>query len=146
MGDLFDFINLRGGKPLAQEVIQAISSSILSALAHCHWHDTCHRDLKPENIIVQKDYTAKLVDFGCACPCHQPQGPRCIGTLPFIAPECLSGQSLDAAPADVWSFGVVVLEMMFGLDALSHFLGWQNYALPSFEECGGQLTMLFADP
>jgi len=101
--DLFDFISLRGGKPVAQEVIQAISSSILSALAHCHGHDTCHRDLKPENIIVQKDYTAKLVDFGCACPCQQPQGPRCVGTLPFIAPECLSGQSRDGAAADVWS-------------------------------------------
>merc|ERR1711920_541243 len=105
--DLFDFMNLRGGMSLPQEVIQSISSSILSALAHCHGQDTCHRDLKPENIIVQKDSTAKLVDFGCACPRPQPQGPRCVGTLPFIAP-------------------VVILEMKFGLNALSKFLEWST--------------------
>jgi len=144
--DLFDFINLRAGKPLAQEVIQTISSSILSALAHCHWHDTCHRDLKPENIIVQQDYTAKLVDFGCASPRHQPQGSRCAGTLPFIAPECLSGQSHDGAPADVWSFGVVILEMKFGLNALSRFLKWSTFCPPPLGDCGSQLTELFADP
>lgn len=142
--DLFDFINTRHHVP--KEAIQVISSSILAALAHCHGQGTCHRDIKPENIIVQQDYVAKLVDFGCACPNHQPQGPRCVGTLPFIAPECLTGQSLDAAPADVWSFGVVVLEMVFGLNALSRFLGWSTFCLPPFGECGGQLTALFADP
>jgi len=144
--DLFDYINLRGGVSLAQEVIQSISSSILSALAHCHGQGTCHRDLKPENIIVQQDKTAKLVDFGCACPCHQPQGPRCVGTLPFIAPECLSGQSRDGAAADVWSFGVVILEMKFGLNALSRFFGWSTFAQPPLGDCGSQLTDLFADP
>merc|ERR1740129_2146604 len=117
--ELFDFIKSRQQRPVAEEAIRLISKSILSALAHCHGHGTCHRDVKPENIIVQKDYSAKLVDFGCACPRHQPQGSRCIGTLPFIAPERLSGQSRDGAPADVWSFGVVILEMKFGLNALS---------------------------
>lgn len=141
--DLFDFIK---GSRVGKDAIQVISSSILSALAHCHGQGTCHRDIKPENIIVQQDYVAKLVDFGCACPRHQPQGPRCIGTVPFIAPECLNGQSLDGAPADVWSFGVVVLEMMFGLHALPRFFGWKTYALPPLEECGGQLATLFADP
>jgi len=145
--DLFEFIKLRQrGSPVTKDAIQVISSSILSALAHCHGKGTCHRDMKPENIIVQQDYVAKLVDFGCACPRHQPQDRRCTGTLPFIAPECLNGQTVDAAPADVWSFGVVVLEMMFGLQALPRFLGWNTYALPSFGECGGQLTTLFADP
>merc|ERR1719343_559868 len=122
--DLYDFINLRQklGQPVAKEAIQVISSSILSALAHCHGLATCHRDLKPENIIVRQDYVAKLVDFGCACPRHQPQDRRCPGTLPFIAPECLNGQLRDRAPADVWSFGVVILEMKFGLNALSRFL------------------------
>merc|ERR1740121_1698101 len=142
--DLFDFIKPR--RFLCKEAVQVVSRSVLSALAHCHEQGTCHRDLKPENVMVQQDYTAKLVDFGCACPRHQVQGPRCIGTVPFIAPECLSGQSRDGAPADVWSFGVVILEMKFGLNALSRFFGWHHRALPSFGDCAGQLTTLFADP
>merc|ERR1711920_745457 len=62
------------------------------------------------------------------------------------APECLSDQLRDGAPADVWSFGVVILEMKFGLNALSRFLEWNTFALPSHGDCGSQLTELFRDP
>jgi len=66
--------------------------------------------------------------------------------LPFIAPECISGQSCDGALADVWSFAVVILEMKFGLNALSKFFGWSAFCPPPLGGCGSQLTELFADP
>jgi len=143
--DLFDFIKIRqqSRKPVPMEAIRVISGCIASALAHCHEHGTCHRDLKPENIIVQQDYTAKLVDFGCACPRHALQGQN-VGTMPFIAPECVRGVATDGAPADVWSLGVVVLEMKFGLRTLSRFLS--SWSDASTGACGELLANLFADP
>jgi serine/threonine protein kinase len=145
--ELFDYIKLRqqNKKPVTAEAISGISESISSALAHCHQHGVCHRDLKPENVIVdQQTYMAKLVDFGSACPRHALCG-QCIGTMPFIAPECLREIARDGAPADVWSLAVVILEMRFGLRALSRFLGWDDKQ-PSQQECGHQLQKVFADP
>merc|ERR1712107_945552 len=121
-----------------------MGASIASALAHCHAAGICHRDLKPENIVVEQDYTAKLLDFGCACSRYQLQ-TQCVGTMPFIAPECLLGNATDGAPADVWSLGVVVLEMRFGLRALTRVMAWEQM-LPSKQGCGNQLLTFFADP
>merc|ERR1712232_341935 len=90
------------------------------------------------------DYTAKLLDFGCACPRYQLQ-TQCVGTMPFIAPECLIGNATDGAAADVWSLGVVVLEMRYGLRSLTRAMGWEQM-MPSKDECGNQLSTIFADP
>merc|ERR1712050_11357 len=129
--ELFDFMKLRqqNRTPISKDAIKGISRSISLGLAHCHHLGICHRDLKPENVIVQQDYTAKLVDFGCACSRFKLQ-TQCVGTMPFISPECLANTATDGAPADVRSLGVVVLEMRFGLRAMTRAMRWEN-ALPS---------------
>jgi len=144
--DLFDFLKVRqqSKKEVPKEAISQIFSSIARALACCHACGICHRDMKPENIIVQQDYTAKLIDFGCACPRLELR-LQCVGTMPFIAPEFLCGTAVDGAPADVWSLGIVLLEMLHGLRSLSKALGWDANQT-STEECGAQLSTCFADP
>jgi serine/threonine protein kinase len=144
--ELFDFLKLRqqNKTSVPKPAVEQISSSISSALSHIHACGFCHRDIKPENIIVQQDYVAKLVDFGCACPRLELQ-PGIVGTLPFIAPELLMSTAHDGAPADVWSFGVVMLEMFGGLRIMSKGLGWDAQETP-VKECGSTLSTLFADP
>jgi serine/threonine protein kinase len=144
--ELFEFLKLRqqNKTPVAKPAVEQISSSISAALSHIHACGICHRDIKPENIIIQQDYVAKLVDFGCACPRLELQ-PECVGTLPFIAPEFLMGTAHDGAPADIWSFGVVMLEMFSGLRIMSKALGWDTQETP-MKECGSMLSALFADP
>merc|ERR1712056_94826 len=144
--ELFDFIKVRhqNNAGVKTEAIAAITASVSSALAHCHQNEVCHRDLKPENIIVQGGYTAKLVDFGCACSRFKLQ-TQCVGTMPFISPECLTNTATDGAPADVWSLGVVVLEMRFGLRAMTRAMGWENH-LPPMAECAAQLSLWFVKP
>lgn len=144
--ELFDFIKLRqqSKKQVPQDAVVQVFSNITSALAHCHQHEICHRDLKPENIVIHQDYTAKLVDFGCACPRFELE-TQCVGSMPFIAPEFLCGTAIDGAPADVWSFGIVVLEMLHGLRALPKGLGWDTTET-STTDCGLQLSTCFADP
>jgi serine/threonine protein kinase len=144
--ELFDFLKLRqqNNTPVPKHAFDQIFCSISSALSSIHSSGICHRDIKPENIIVQQDYVAKLVDFGCACPRTQLDN-QCVGTPPLIAPECWAGTAQDGAQADVWSFGVVVLEMLDGLRVLSKALGWELKETPP-QECGKQLSTLFADP
>lgn len=145
--ELFDFLKLRqqNKSPVPKVAIAQIFSGISQALACCHQHGICHRDVKPENIVVQQDYTAKLVDFGCACPRFELGSSQCVGSMPFIAPEFLSGTASDGAPADVWSLGVVLLEMLHGLRALSISLRWDSQKT-STQDCASDLSTWFSNP
>eukprot|EP00746_Dinoflagellata_sp_MGD_P007203 gnl/MRDRNA2_/MRDRNA2_114216_c0_seq1.p1 gnl/MRDRNA2_/MRDRNA2_114216_c0~~gnl/MRDRNA2_/MRDRNA2_114216_c0_seq1.p1 ORF type:complete len:578 (-),score=97.53 gnl/MRDRNA2_/MRDRNA2_114216_c0_seq1:577-2310(-) len=143
--DLFDFIKMRSQnrRQIPLEAMSRIFSDVTRALACCHSYGICHRDIKPENIIVDQDYTTKVVDFGSSCARTEMQKQN-VGTVPFIAPECMLGTAQDGAPCDVWSVGIVLMEMMFGLKALSKALGWDS-SFPSTEDCGRQLLSHFAD-
>jgi len=110
---------------------------LVAALAHCHRRGVAHRDLKPENLVVAvaaDGERLRLMDFGCAvrvdAPCHD-----VVGTMPFIAPEVLllfdGGGPYAPAGADVWAAGVVLLEMLRGVGALSLHLGWPPGAAPA---------------
>jgi serine/threonine protein kinase len=73
------------------------------ALVRIHRMRIIHRDVKPDNILLDAQGVPRLTDFGGAF----------IGTMHYIAPEILLGQGFDAR-ADVWSFGVLLYEMLTG--------------------------------
>jgi serine/threonine-protein kinase len=75
-----------------------------------------HRDVAPRNIMVGYDGIVRLMDFGVAKIPDQLNATRpglIKGTLPYMAPEYLLGESLDRR-ADVFSMGVVVWELTIG--------------------------------
>ncbi|KAI5058092.1 hypothetical protein GOP47_0026262 [Adiantum capillus-veneris] len=99
-----------------------IALGAAEALAYLH-HDCSppilHRDVKPNNILMDNRCEAKLADFGLARPLTMPQSFSYIaGTCGYLAPEY--GHTLRVnEKSDVYSYGVVLLELVTGRKALS---------------------------
>jgi eukaryotic-like serine/threonine-protein kinase len=74
-----------------------------------------HRDLKPSNIILDRQGTAKILDFGnakAASNLFDETAPGFVkGTPRYMSPEQLKGEPLTPA-SDVWSLGVVLYELV----------------------------------
>jgi hypothetical protein len=113
-----------GPLPLALALRTAIQ--IADALDHAHRHGVVHRDLKPGNVMLTRD-RVKLLDFGLAKlnerDEHLPteatatapltDAGSIVGTVPYMAPEQIEGRDVDAR-TDIFSFGVVLYEMVCG--------------------------------
>jgi serine/threonine protein kinase/Tol biopolymer transport system component len=107
---------------LSIDTIARYGAQIADALAHAHEHGIIHRDLKSGNVMVTPDGRAKVLDFGIAALAHDSAddetrtGTRdggTPGTLPYMAPEVLNGESASAL-SDIWSLGVLLYEMVTG--------------------------------
>ncbi|TQD86371.1 hypothetical protein C1H46_028060 [Malus baccata] len=83
------------------------------------------RDFKPSNILLDEDFNAKLSDFGLARQ-GPPEGTShvsttIVGTIGYAAPEYVHTGKLTAK-SDVWSFGVVLYELITGRRAVDRNL------------------------
>ena len=119
----------KGPMPLTQALRTAVE--IAEALAAAHAQGIVHRDLKPSNVMLTAG-GAKLLDFGLArlrapagsalspasraLPSSQTAPGLIAGTLPYMAPEQLEGNEVDAR-ADIFAFGAVLYEMIAGRKA-----------------------------
>jgi serine/threonine protein kinase/tetratricopeptide (TPR) repeat protein len=100
---------------LARSVIGKtdLINQVLQALAYLHRRGVIHRDLKPGNIMVQDD-EVRVLDFGLAVGVDRSEEQMSIaGTLAYMAPEVLRGES-PAAAADLYAMGVIIYEMLAG--------------------------------
>ncbi|ESL08077.1 hypothetical protein TRSC58_04228 [Trypanosoma rangeli SC58] len=105
-------------------LVRTYTKQILEGLAYLHGMNVVHRDLKGDNVLISALGDAKLADFGCskrlgtATMQQESAGEKgagyqtMVGTPLFMAPEVLSGVGSYSKPADVWSVGCLVLEML----------------------------------
>jgi eukaryotic-like serine/threonine-protein kinase len=119
---------------MAPEVSARTLLPIGHALATAHDKGIIHRDLKPENILLalQEDGSIqpKLIDFGIAKLDNQANeritaAGAVMGSPGYLSPEQARGDDVDAR-SDIWSFCVVLYEMVTGS---LPFSGRNNYAL-----------------
>jgi len=124
---------LRSGALPIDEAI-AIARQIAEALEEAHEHGIVHRDLKPANIKVTPEGKVKVLDFGLAkafeadptsagahsqlshsptMSRHMTEAGMIMGTAAYMSPEQARGKTLDKR-ADIWSFGVVLFEVLTG--------------------------------
>jgi hypothetical protein len=127
--NLYKYLKLReGGRAsLPMSKAQDVILQMMSAVCHLHTKaKVVHLDLKPENIIVaytKREVVIKISDFDSAKV--NPEFPMCelVGTFPFAAPEVIRRRKYDPYAADVWSLGVVILEVVCGPEILEKSLG-----------------------
>lgn len=107
---------LQQEKQLSIKKTLKIGLEIADALSRTHHLKIVHRDIKPANILLAEDGTPRLTDFGLAhldtVPTVTDTGTT-LGTYAYLSPEAAEGQKLDAR-TDIWSFGVVLYEMLAG--------------------------------
>lgn len=103
------------GLPLDE--LLRIARALASALSAAHQRGVIHRDLKPANVMVGDDGRIKILDFGIAKVSGQQQlseDGQLIGTVPYMAPEQLRGDPVDAR-CDLFSLGVMLYQLSTGL-------------------------------
>jgi len=86
------------------------------ALQEAHSKGIVHRDIKSDNIMINTKNLVKVMDFGLAKlkgSLKLTRTSSTVGTLAYMAPEQIQGGDVDAR-SDVFSFGVVLFEMLTG--------------------------------
>jgi serine/threonine protein kinase len=108
---------LRKASSLDFERILRFSEEILSALHEIHKENMIHRDIKPANIMINNNGKAILIDFGLAEDKSNDRSSSTgdiMGTPAYIAPEIISRSKEPGPGSDIYSFGVVLYEMVAG--------------------------------
>jgi Tol biopolymer transport system component/aminoglycoside phosphotransferase (APT) family kinase protein len=121
-----------GPVPVAEAL--DLARQIAEAVEEAHEHGIVHRDLKPANVMLTPEGKVKVLDFGLAKAwggenpvsgstsdlsksptlAYATTGAGLIlGTAAYMSPEQARGRPVDRR-ADIWSFGVVVFEMLTG--------------------------------
>jgi len=132
---------------LEEPEVLRLGQQVAAALEEAHGLGVVHRDLKPGNIKVTPKGQVKVLVFGLAAllrpasdsdPTRTASETGTAGTVPYMAPEQLRGQSPDAR-SDIWALGVTLYEMASGtrpfrgetaFELSSAILGWNPLPLP----------------
>ena len=116
-GSLEDYIKING--KFNEKEIKGIISFTLLGLNHLHNHNSgisyIHRDIKSANILLLKNGRSKLADLGITTDLTISHKKRntVIGSPYWMAPELIQEIGYDI-PVDIWSLGIVILEMTNG--------------------------------
>ncbi|KAJ7536008.1 hypothetical protein O6H91_12G053700 [Diphasiastrum complanatum] len=124
-GSLDEYIFKKNGlKSLLLTLEKRFHVALHVANALAYLHEGCsmfiiHRDIKPQNILLNEELEAKVCDFDLAKVLdHNKQSrnelTRIRGTLGYMAPECRGDEIEITEKVDVYSFGIVLLEMISG--------------------------------
>jgi eukaryotic-like serine/threonine-protein kinase len=104
---------------------------VCKGLAYAHKNGIVHRDIKPQNILIDKEGTARILDFGIASVADAGgMSNTVMGTPAYMAPEQKDSPDEVTFLADIYALGVVIYELMTGT------LPQAELKLPSSVESG----------
>jgi serine/threonine protein kinase len=100
---------------LTEDLVSIVVSDLLHALQRLHDGRIVHRDIKAANILVGNDNLFKVTDFGVSRQFDEgkSQTTSMVGTPYWMAPELVTGKPYSF-PADIWSVGATIVELIEG--------------------------------
>jgi serine/threonine protein kinase len=134
---VYDWIGWRGEHYIAQEYVDGadlraalsqvqrlpwrmaalVALELARGLEAIHARGMVHRDLKPANVLLGRSGEVKIADFGIALDATSDGLTRpgtTVGSPPYIAPEQMLGERVDAR-SDLFALGTVLYEMLAGV-------------------------------
>jgi len=111
--------HLRAVGKFNEDIVRCYIAQMTLGLEFMHnKYHVVHRDLKPENVLLDERGFCAIIDFNMATKCDDKlfvPNPNhyVIGTLPYIAPELLSGSD-HSDKVDWWSLGIMAYEFSHG--------------------------------
>ena len=112
--DLKSLVRRIGNFTVGKAVV--IARQTAEGLSEAHRLGVIHRDLKPQNIMIDREGSAKIMDFGIARSVRSKgltDEGTIVGTPEYMAPEQVEGRKADHR-ADIYSLGIILFEMLTG--------------------------------
>lgn len=119
-GSLHSWLHEEKSEKLSWKTRLRIAIDVANGLQYIHEHTrpkVVHKDIKSSNILLDSNMRAKIANFGLAKSGCNAITMHIVGTQGYIAPEYLS-DGVVSTKMDVFSFGVVLLELISGREAL----------------------------
>lgn len=117
--DLFTYLEKLNFAPRTETEARSTVSQILKALQHIHNRSIAHRDIKLENILIDANGKITVIDLGlCAFMEAEGKGRLCrdwCGSDNYLGPEIVRRTPYNGYLADVFSTGVVLFALLFGV-------------------------------
>ncbi|GAV69586.1 Pkinase domain-containing protein/LysM domain-containing protein [Cephalotus follicularis] len=119
-GSLHSWLHGNKNEKLSMKTRLRIAIDVANGLQYIHEHTrprVVHKDIKSSNILLDSNMRAKIANFGLAKSGCNAITMHIVGTQGYIAPEYLA-DGVVSTKMDVFSFGVVLLELISGKEAI----------------------------
>ena len=122
---------LENNPTLSFQELTDICLGILEGLYELHEKNLIHRDIKPANIMITSRGPV-ITDFGVIKDLNESitiTGDQFLGTIIYAAPELLFGKSNDDKSIDIFSFGMILYELIFKKPYFDKSIYWSEIIL-----------------
>eukprot|EP01114_Cavostelium_apophysatum_P018579 TRINITY_DN577_c0_g1_i1.p1 TRINITY_DN577_c0_g1~~TRINITY_DN577_c0_g1_i1.p1 ORF type:complete len:604 (+),score=176.66 TRINITY_DN577_c0_g1_i1:121-1932(+) len=130
---------------IPEPMIALIIKKCLEGLMYLHSKNIIHRDVKSDNVLLGLGGQIKVTDFGYSAKLtkDEPMRGSQVGTTYWMAPEVISTQTMYNTKADIWSLGIMTIELVeqeppyMDLPALKALLRIVTEGIPPFKNPSG---------
>lgn len=154
------YYHLHSSVDISLEAKRRILLGVARGMSHLHFYNVIHRDLAARNILLMQNWEVKVSDFGFSRilseqedkSSHANRGSKTdtdVGPVRWLPPEAIKNRSFSIK-TDIWSFGVVVYEVLtrkdpFGDKSITEVIlgvSYEGLRLEIPENCPPQFAKL----